>query len=183
MNLAVFVICSGIGYVLGLFLPQGPWSAYVSILVSYHLYLAWMVFRAEEKAGLSLPVGQTVFTHLAFLMAVVGIAYARHHIPFFGLVRIFVPALAPFESMWLFSGSGKKDRAPVTAADPAAAMADAEEAILSATGEDQEAWMQYLRARDPRSRRPGMSIKEEYGQWMVARVKARDTASSSNKPA
>jgi hypothetical protein len=90
--------------------------------------------------------------------------------------------------MWLFSGNGmKKEQAPAAAraASPAAdatAQAAADEAIDSATGDDHEEWMKYLATRDPRSRKPGMSIKDEYAQWMVARVKKRAAASSSKKP-
>jgi len=184
LNSIVFVVCSVIGYLLGRFLPQGPWAAYVSILISYHLYLAWLVYAAEEKAGVALPVGHTIITHLAFLLVVVGFAYARHHIPFFGLIRLFVPALAPFERMWLFGESAKKkEEVPDSAAAAESEALSAQDAIMSATAEDNEAWIQYLSTRDSRLRRPGITVKEEYGRWMIARVNRRSSASKDEKPA
>src|ERR1035441_10714543 len=102
MKLVVFLICSGIGYLLGTYLPD-PWSAYVSILVSYHLFLFWLVITADHETGFSMPVLSTILTHAACLALLVGLAFGRRYVPFLGLVRMFVPALAPFECNWLFS--------------------------------------------------------------------------------
>ena len=78
--------------------------------------------------------------------------------------------------MGLFSS--KKKEAPV---DPVVAAAAhkvaAARAIATATGEDNEAWIHYLSHRNPKLRKPGMTIKEEYEQWMVERVKSRTKAS------
>jgi len=49
--------------------------------------------------------------------------------------------------------------------------------IATATGEDYEAWTQYLSHRDSRLRKPGLTVKEEYEQWMVARLKSRSGSS------
>jgi len=56
-------------------------------------------------------------------------------------------------------------------------------AVAIATSEDQEAWTHYLAHRDPRLRKPGVSIKVEYEQWMVARVNSRVAVSANNHPA
>ena len=110
MRLIVFLICSGIGYVLGHYLPE-PWASYVSILVSYHLFLGWLVITAEHEGGLALPVLPTVLTHAACLALLIGLAMGRRSVPILGLVGIFVPGLAPFESDWLFSGGRPKKEA------------------------------------------------------------------------
>jgi hypothetical protein len=47
----------------------------------------------------------------------------------------------------------------------------------NATGDDYAAWSNYLAHRDPRLRKPGMSVKEEYEQWMLARIKSRSRSS------
>lgn len=112
MNRAGFVVCSLIGYLLGRYLPQGAWSAYAPILISYHLYLAWLVITADQKTGFSMPVPHTILTHAAFLAALVGLAFGRHYVPFFGLIRIFVPSLAPFECKMLFSGQIMRKQVP-----------------------------------------------------------------------
>ena len=124
---AVFLVCSGIGYLLGHYLPVGAWSAYVSILVSYHLFLGWLVFTAEHKAGFSLPVFSTILTHSAFLAILIGLAFGRESVPLFGLIRIFIPGLASFESTWLFGGGRKSKEVPPEpiAIQPDASAADA----------------------------------------------------------
>jgi hypothetical protein len=107
MKRIAFLVCSGIGYLIGHYFGDGAFAAYASILISYHLYLAFLVVSAEKETGLSLPVGQTIITHAACLAVVVGLAIGRHSIPFFGIIRLFIPAIAPFEVTWLFSGSKK----------------------------------------------------------------------------
>jgi hypothetical protein len=116
MNRIGFVVCSLIGYLLGRFLPQGAWSAYAPILISYHLYLVWLVIIADHETGFSMPVTHTILTHAAFLAALVGLAVGRNYVPFFGLIRIFVPSLAPFEFKMLLSGGMAKKQAPQEAA-------------------------------------------------------------------
>jgi hypothetical protein len=108
MKQAGFLICSGIGYLIGHYMGNGALAAYLSILVSYHLYLGFLVMIAEKETGFSLPIAQTIVTHAACLALVVGIAMVRHSIPFFGVIRLLVPAIAPFEVTWLFGGGRKK---------------------------------------------------------------------------
>jgi len=87
----------------------GALAAYLSVLVSYHLYLGFLVMVQEKETGFALPIAHTIVSHLACLVVVVGIAFGRHYIPFFGILRLFIPAMAPFEVDWLFSGSKKKN--------------------------------------------------------------------------
>ena len=47
-------------------------------------------------------------------------------------------------------------------------------AVLSeATGEDYEAWNYHLAHRNPLARRPGTTIRDEYEQFMVSRIRSR----------
>jgi hypothetical protein len=115
MRLAVFLVCSGIGYLMGQYLPD-PVGAYVRVLVPYHLFLLYLVAMENEKAGLSMPLVQTIVTHTACLALLIGLGMGRRYVPFFGLISLFVPGLAPFEAEWLFSGGAKteeKKAAPV----------------------------------------------------------------------
>jgi hypothetical protein len=112
MKKIAFLICSGIGYLIGHYFGTGAVAAYSSILISYHLYLAYLVVSAEKETGLSLSVGQTIVTHAACVAMIIGLAMGRHSIPFFGIIRLFIPGIAPFEVTWLFSG-GKKKQDPV----------------------------------------------------------------------
>ena len=111
MKQAGFLTCSGIGYLIGHYMGSGALSAYLSILVSYHLYLGFLAMIAEKETGFSLPIGQTIVMHAACLAVVIGIAMGRNSIPFFGIIRLFIPGIAPFEVNWLFSGGKKKTAA------------------------------------------------------------------------
>jgi hypothetical protein len=108
MKRIAFLICSAIGYLIGHYFGTGALATYSSILISYHLYLAYLVVSAEKESGLSLSVGQTIVTHAACVAVIIGLAMGRHSIPFFGIIRLFIPGIAPFEVTWLFSGGKKK---------------------------------------------------------------------------
>jgi hypothetical protein len=184
MNIVVYVVCSILGFLAGHFLPAGAWATYVSILVSYHLFLAWLVITAEHETGFSLPIFSTIITHLACLTVVVGLTVGRHYIPFFGLIRYFIPAMAPFERDWLFSGNAqkkdvKKKKVPVTTAVIAIPV---HVAIAEATAEDHEAWIRHLAQPNRATRKPGLSVKDEYEHWLVARIGSRHAAVSRKSP-
>jgi hypothetical protein len=84
-----FVVCGVTGYFLGTFAPAGAPSIYASILISYHLFLAWLVFGKStghedgaKKAGVSLPLVHTVLTHAACLIVVLApVSLALHRMP------------------------------------------------------------------------------------------------------
>src|ERR1700753_3842666 len=98
----------GLGLLLKNLLPDTAWATYTYILVSYHLILAFKVCVTNKKAGLALPLPTTILTHMACVGLLIGFAIARHQIPFFGIVRYFIPGLAPFEAEWLFNGEKAK---------------------------------------------------------------------------
>jgi hypothetical protein len=179
VDAAAFLVCSILGFLAGHYLPPGIWSISVSVLVSYHLFLVWLVITADHPVGFSLPIWHTILTHLACFILVLVLILGRRVIPFFSIIQWFIPGMAPFERNWLFKGTKKKvEETPVTVIDPAIAAAHA-----AATGDDYEAWQQHLAKRSPLSRKPGTSLKDEYEQFMLARVKARAAASSSDSPA
>jgi hypothetical protein len=160
------------------------------IFISYHLFLAWLVMTSDRRVGLSSHIVSTAFTHLAcFLLACFCILLAstlHGDLVFYLIFRpirycLFagVPGLAVFERGWLFSVSPKRaEETLVTQASPEIAAVHA-----AATGDDYEAWLQHLAQRNPLSRKPGTSLKDEYEQFMVARVKSRAAAPSGNNPA
>jgi hypothetical protein len=212
MKLVVFLICSGIGYLLGEYLPA-PWASYVSILVSYHLFLAWLVFTADHEAGLSMPVLSTVLTHAACLAVLIGLAIGRRYIPFLGLVRIFVPGLAPFECNWLFAAGTAKRKAPKEAIDSQSmATTPVSEALVAATpiasspaastsgasasnpsttvavsngaytADEHTAWIRYLSHPRRAYRKPGLSVGDEFKQWQAARAEYKALLSQNQPP-
>jgi hypothetical protein len=175
-NGAVYLVCALIGFAVSSLLPPGAWSVFAYLLVTYHLYLGYHVMIAEHETGLSLPVFSTILTHLACLALVVCFALGRGHIPFFGWIRIFVPALAPFERDWLFKARirNTKKPAPISkgeASQKAAAVANAITATV--TVDDYEEWLKYLAQPNRPPRKPGLSVQDEYKQWLLARAKAK----------
>jgi hypothetical protein len=70
--------------------PAGAPSIYACILVAYHLFLAWLIFRVrgdgdqgDTKAGISLPIVHTLLTHAACLVVILApVAAALHSMPF-----------------------------------------------------------------------------------------------------
>ncbi len=179
MNIAVLAICIGLGYLLRLFLPDTAWATYFSILFTYHLMLGWRIIAADHETGFSLPVFSTILTHAACLTLVVVFSAGRHYIPFFWLIRYFVPALAPFEVKWLYSGGMKKKEKPP---DPVV-VANASES-KAATADDYEAWLGYLQKRNPLQVKAGVTIQQEYEEFVAARIKRRSPvpAPAPNSP-
>jgi hypothetical protein len=199
-----YVVAVAVGYLAGRFVPDPTWAIYTSVLISYHLFLVWIVISGEKEAGLSLPILTTVLTHAGCVFLAVAVTMARHYIPFFGILRFGVTAVAVFERNWLFGEARKKplseaavnsalSRALDNAAPPQAlanatqpqaaakspkVVAEIPEAdpIATATGEDHEAWLRYLATRNPTHRRAGCTMNEEYKEWLRARAKSRAAA-------
>lgn len=167
MKIFAYLLSALIGYAIGHYLLHGAAAAFASILISYHLYLAILVLMAKQEKGLSLPVGQTIVTHLAFLVVVIGLPFMRAQIPFFSLIALLIPGLAPFETTWLFSGQGQPDRKveelkPVDTA--------------SATSQDHQEFVAYLRNSHRPFRKPGGTVDDEFRAWLTDRAKKRAAA-------
>ena len=169
-DIAAFVVAGLLGYLSASFVPAGTWAVLTSILVSYHLFLAWLVITAENKAGVSLPIFSTIATHLACLVLIVPLGLARHFIPFFGLLRYGIAGLAIFERGWLFT----EDNVQYRSEEPPAAP------IIADTAEDYKEWLDYLAKQSPASRKLGSSLKEEYGRWLLARAQNRPAGSTND---
>lgn len=140
------------------------------ILIFYHVVLVFRLMRADHAIGLSMSIGYTIVTHLAVVALVVLLAFARHQIPFFGIIRYFIPGLAPFEVSWLFRVE-PKDRVPTV--KEAEKSKIAESTIQTATADDHQEWLNYLAKRDPRKVKRGLTIKDEYALWLDNRAKSR----------
>jgi hypothetical protein len=167
MRILAYLFATAIGYALGHYLLDGPAAAYASILVSYHLLLAFLVITAEQKKGFSMPIGHTIATHAAVLALLIGLAYMREQVPLFGLISLMVPALAPFETQWLFSGDGRvtKDNEEET-----------ETPIHTASLEDREAFRDYMLQKDRPFRRPGLTLTQEFHLWNKDRAQKKTQA-------
>ena len=116
LALVLFIVCDLVGFAVGYFLPLDPWTPYVSLLVSYHLFLICMIVilgkRNEQKIGVSFSIPMAVVIHIAFVGALIVVVFVREYVPWFSVVRYALPALAPFEAKWLFEGQRKEPTAP-----------------------------------------------------------------------
>jgi hypothetical protein len=162
-------------------LPDTALATYTYILVMYHLVLAFKIMTADKKAGLSLPVPFSIVTHLACLGLVIGIAVARHQIPFFGIIRYFIPGIAPFEAKWLFNG---EKAVPIHDSETAPVAAPTLEAVPvaqtatpshydSCSGEDYEEFLKLMQQGKRPFRKPGRTVRQEFEAWLASRPKAR----------
>ena len=161
VDIAAFFVASLVGYFVGALMPAGPWALYTTILVSYHLFLIWLVIAAEHRTGLSLPVVSTALTHLACLAVILPLGMAGQYMPFFSVFRYGIAALALFESGWLFSGKNKEE-----ASVPFVPVA-------SSTADDYQEWTRFLAQQKPSFNKPGTSMKAEYEKWLQARAQTQ----------
>jgi hypothetical protein len=162
-----YIISALIGFAIGHYLLEGAAAAFASILISYHLYLVFLVLMAKHEKGFSLPIGQTILTHLAFLVVVAGLPYMREQIPFFSVISLLVPGLAPFETQWLFSGQGEK-----------AGKAEKQEPSgpVIPTAEDHQEFLVYLRQKHRPFKKAGMTIDDEFKAWLIDRSNKKAAA-------
>lgn len=96
------IAAAAIGLLAGLFVPPGWWSILASMLISYHLFLGWLVLTAEKKMELVRPLGYPVTIHVACLVVIASIGMARSIVPHFEVFCCGVAVLALFERDWLF---------------------------------------------------------------------------------
>ena len=178
-DLIAFIIALGVAYFLASFLPAGPWANYAFMLVAYHIFLTWLVVDAEHQSGLSLPIVQAILTHLSYLVLIVAISSVGLHIHF-AIIMVLITAgvvmLARAECNSLFktSTANKKKAVPVSKQE-AQKKADAIASAVSAaaTIDDYQDWLKYLAQPNRPPRKPGMSVQDEYKQWLLARARAR----------
>jgi hypothetical protein len=189
MDVAAFIASSIIGGIAGfMFLPDVSLFGLVSGLVSYHLFLAWLVFDQEREGLLTLPIVSTVLYHLAFMAVIyathraIGAINSSHLIYLIPgkdgvsyALGILIPAIAIFERGWLFSGKGRRVNTPTVVA--------ADSAVFTATTEDYIEWQRLLASGQRPPTRPGITLKDQYEQWAAARAQARAAAASTDQPA
>ena len=104
-NGLAFLVCNLLGYIVARLFPPGTPAFVVSMLVSYHLFLVWLLISADRALEFLRPTVTTVLTHLGCVAVVTALPIARHAIPFFYLFRFGVIYIATFESKWLFDAA------------------------------------------------------------------------------
>ena len=167
-DFAAFVLAGLAGYATGTLVSDVEWSIYASILVSYHLFLTWLILSHSEKTGLAMPLWATVLTHSGCMVLVVTPATVIGRTGIVHLLfRYGIVGLALFERNWLFSKEQPmkrpEDESPAVSAEPR----------LRSTAEDELAWLEYLKTRRPGMTKPGVTIRQEHEAWLLARHQQR----------
>ena len=203
-DFAAFAAAVLISYFAGTFAPVGSAaSLYITVLLSYHLFLAWLVFFSSnslgddnrKQAAISLPIGQTLLTHAACLAVILGpVATAVHALPHYSQAQapMTMADMAAIRLKFrlaealcgLAAGLAIYERRWLFSAEGAqfppkpgdAPVAAPSPVLQAASGDDFAEWQHYLAQRKPGTRKPGTSLKAEYEQWLLARQQTRQAA-------
>lgn len=168
-DIAAFVLAGLAGYATGTLIPDVDVSVYVSMLVSYHLFLLWLLLSQSEKTGLSMPLWATALTHAGCMVLVITPATMIGHTGITRLVfRYGIVGLALFERNWLFS---KEE--PMKGSLDQEMVATPEGPRIRPTAEDELAWLEYLKIRRPGMTKAGVTIRQEHEAWLTARHQQR----------
>jgi hypothetical protein len=208
-DLLAFVVCAGIGYVIGSLIPSGAASIYTTILVAYHLFLAWLILRVrgdsdqgDKRAGISLPIVHTLLTHAACLVVILApVAAALHSMPFLTHPATAAADPADPEAAMLQMENVKHGLRLIKGLCCAIAAfavferrwlfsSEASEAprpqpapspVVSAVRATGDDTVEWERylAEHRQSFAPGTSIKAEYEKWLVARYGGQPSAPPS----
>lgn len=153
-------------------MPDAQWAQIVSLLVTYHLYLAWTVLSTGERSlANSVPIA--VVTHVACVSLVVAGSLLRIPrgllsliamvFPVVGMLKFGLVSIVLFERVWLFSGGKQKADAP--AKRPKRKHADEDIAPLEATTELYQEWLAIRAQKKAHEYRPGETMMGEYENW------------------
>jgi hypothetical protein len=106
-DLMAFAACGLIGTLLAR--VAGPhWRIYVYLLVSFHLFLAYLVatHQMEPGPGYKIQIVPGIVAHLFCLTLIFGLGAARDYIPMFRIIRYGVAAVAVLERRWIMKPVG-----------------------------------------------------------------------------
>ncbi|UWZ82691.1 hypothetical protein [Occallatibacter riparius] len=174
MPFVVYVLCAGVGYLAGNYLPASAATPYIPVLVSYHLFVLYLIMHVGvtgvQKIGLSMSVPMAIVGHLCFVGAMIGMVLGREKVPLFGLLQYVVPGLAPFEVRWLF----ERPKTSHVAMEP--------ENMPQGTHDDYAEFTEYLRGKR-KFQRAGRTANEEFSMWRADREKQRKVAAAQTTSA
>jgi uncharacterized membrane protein required for colicin V production len=171
MAFVAYLLSAAVGYLAESYLPYSDASPFIALLVSYHLFLTYLIVQAfvksEQKLGVSMSLPVAFITHLAFLGAMIGVVMGRQYVPLFALLKFVIPGLAPFEVKWVFEG--KQHSGP--AAEPPR--------MPAGTHEEYTEFIGYMKQSNRKFQRAGRGLHEEFTLWLKHRHK---TSAEESKP-
>ena len=178
LKIIAYALGSGLGFLLAAYLPENPATPYIPLLLSYHIFLLFLVVKAvllsEQKVGLSMPLPIVFVSHCACVAALVGIVVCRHDVPAFGMLQYAIPALAPFEIKWLFEG----------AKAPHKSEPEPESRRLPESSNDEyNEFLNCMKCGERKFQAAGRTVQEEYAAWLKDRRKRLATSSPAQEKA
>jgi hypothetical protein len=202
----VYFVCGMAGLGLYFFTKGWVWAPYVATLLTYHLFLVWLLLTTEKKVGLPHNIVATVSGHLLVIVLVIasnfGIAFAY---------RTFLSSLTLENAFVTFLFSGKLIRVaqamlmyglsfgeldllfinefngenayfgPGTAsyAMPKLARGKSDTPLIPATGEDHFEWVQNRSRNGAFGYDPNKPLADDFEEWLRARGKTQYAASGA----
>lgn len=154
-------ISAGLGYLAGYYMPSGWPSILAAMLVSYHLFLVWLLLTAKDELQTMKSLGYAASVHLACLVVIVSLGSGQLFVPHFNWVCTCVALLAFFERSWLFETRQVE-------------YSEAEDPVASSEEEYHE-WLAYVARQGSNAPGFGDSRKQQFEQWLRARRRG-DTA-------
>jgi hypothetical protein len=196
----IYVVCSLIGFVVMLALRPAVWGPYAATLVTYHLFLASMMYLSEKKLSRSNSLGVTIAGHLGLIALLVAVRLAIHYgvLSFLEslprdawrdgayltsrvtkLAMFFATyGIAELEKRWLFDGERKSQPEDMSTLEPMmvelyAKHAKHEGPLVVATGVDHDEWVRYCARRSSKYYDPSNRPQDDFEQWLRARGKTQ----------
>jgi hypothetical protein len=176
IDAVVFLVTSLMGYLIGTGL-HAWWAPILGIMISYHLFLGWLVSTQDGDKGMSLSPVMVALTHLSSVVVVLLLSGASRaiHSSLLGLFKYGIASAAIFEAAWLFSGRTKAavEHEEVAQARP----------VVTSTAADYELWLKLRAGKKLHTYETNVSLKDEYESWLMARARSAAVASADgNSP-
>ena len=151
------LVSGGLGYLAGYYMPHGWPSILTTMLVSYHLFLIWLLFNAKHDLQTIKSFGYVAGIHLAGLVVIVCLGSGRLFLPHFDWVCAGIALLAYFERGWLF--------------EPRYAVPDdaEEQQPIASSEEEYHEWLEYLARQGNAAPAYSASRKQQFEDWLRAR--------------
>jgi hypothetical protein len=200
----VYLVCVVLGLIAYIMFRPAVWAPYVGLMVTYHLFLFYILFGSVHEFRRSFGIPATIASHLlcvVVLLALSKILMAYTSLQFLRTLPLLTSvlfmmwawkaiavlqyliayALATHERDFLFAGEVHKralENAPPKAFAASAATTSGGAPLTPATGEDHRDWLldrERRKAAFHAFYKPGTSVQNDFEQWLRARGKTHYT--------
>jgi hypothetical protein len=205
---AVYLMSALLGMIVYLGLRPANWAWFAGLMVTYHLFLLYILFGAEKEASPSYSLPITIAGHivcvamltaskillregateiaksLPLLMAALFILWAWKVLVVLQFLVTYV--LATYERDFLFAGEHrvkkeKQKAAPVSVFAAPPPVPESGVPLITATGEDHNEWILDRERRKAVFYAPGTSAEHDFEQWLRVRGKTQYRATQAEQ--